>query len=36
MFNEALASGLFTGTALVLAGVLVVMRLGQSTRGPEA
>ncbi len=30
MFNEALAPGLFTGTALVLAGVFVVMRMGQS------
>ena len=30
MFHESLAPGLFTGTALVLAGVLVVMRLGQS------
>ncbi len=30
MFREALAPGLFTGTALVMAGVFVVMRLGQS------
>jgi drug/metabolite transporter (DMT)-like permease len=30
MFHESLAPGLFTGTALVLAGVLVVVRLGQS------
>jgi len=30
MFHEALAPGLFVGTALVLAGVFVVMRLGQS------
>lgn len=36
MFKEALAPGLFTGTALVLAGVLVVMRLGQSVRDPAA
>lgn len=31
MFDEALAPGLFAGTALVLAGVFVVIRLGQST-----
>ena len=31
MFHETLAPGLFTGTALVLAGVFVVIRLGQST-----
>lgn len=36
MFREALAPGLFTGTALVLAGVLVVVRLGQSTRDSAA
>ncbi|MFN7921382.1 MAG: DMT family transporter [Bryobacteraceae bacterium] len=31
IFGETLPSGLFLGTALVLAGVWVVMRLGQST-----
>ena len=31
MFHESLAPGLFLGTALVLAGVFVVIRLGQST-----
>ena len=30
LFHEAFAPGLFVGTALVLAGVFVVIRLGQS------